>query len=366
MELQEAYQLTFWIKEHIEAAKIVQKYDALIAILNQNVNQPAQPFEDQKLALLDAITSVNMSTLNISQIDALEILNIYQAIGKQGKETLEEVLSDTFDIAHVVNQVTELKNELQSGIEKSNQLNTALEVIVEEEKPLLSTSQILTRVMFEEDAAVNNIVDLKDWSQKWFDIGRGFAIASGQAPEDVQIVGGARGSLILELAVLATTALPIAKAINLILDSMVKFKEYQFKAIEVRRLKEDDPKLADEFEEDAVRWEDRAQRLKADIVEEVSREIKKELPNLKKENHPEYEKAIKNLVDFTLKGGEVDCVIPEEEEEAEAEDESDTDDTPQEVIEAIRSLRTDFSKIRTAKEHLLLEHQNDPNNDVEE
>ncbi len=358
MELQETYQLTKWIRENIEEAQVDQKYDALIAVLTANArrqnNQPAQPFEDEKNNLVKSLTTINLNVLNIAQIQALEILGIFQNIGDLGERALEELLSDTLDIAHVVNQVTEMKNTLQEGITKSNQLSTALEVLIEEEEPLLSTSQILTRVMFEEDAAVNNIVDLKDWASKWFDIGRGFAIANGQAPEDIQVIGGARGTLIVELALLATTALPIAKAINMILDSMVKFKECQLKAIEVRRLKEDIPKMADEFEEDAKRWEDRVQRLKTDIVEEVSEEIKNHLPNLKKENHPEYEKAIKNLVDFTLKGGEVDCVFPEEDEDVENEDEDK--ETPQEVIEAIRTLKADFSRIRTLKENLLLEH----------
>ena len=169
---------------------------------------------------------------------------------------------------------------------QSNQLQTALAPLIEDSEPEISTDQVLTRVIFEQDASVKNIKELKDWTSKWFDIGRGFAMANGQTPEDVQVLGGARGSLIIELALFATTALPIAKAINLTLDSMVKYKNYQKRAIEVRRLKEDSPNLAKDFEEDAKRWEGRAKNLKKEIANDISDEIKQHFSDYKEEKNP--------------------------------------------------------------------------------
>jgi len=349
----EAYQLTKWIKTEIEEAQIVAKFEALFNALDANAkrpnNQPAQPFEEQKNALIDAITSININVLTLSQLHVLDILNINPNIGSHGKLKLEDILANTLDIAHVAQQINTMKSEIQQGIKKSNQLNAALVPFIEEEEPEVSRDQVLTRVMFEHDASVRDIKELRDWTSKWFDIGRGFAIANGQTPEDIQVIGGARGSLIIELALLATTALPIAKAINLTLDSMVKYKDYQLRAIEVRRLKEESPKLADEFEEDANRWETRAQVLKKEIADEISGEIKQYFSDYKDENQAELEKAVRTLVDFISKGGDVDCVIAEETEDEES---------PEDLTETIRLLRADFSHIRELKETLLLEHRN--------
>jgi hypothetical protein len=356
MQISECFHLTKWIKDEIENAQIVVKFDALFNILNTNSrrqnNQVAQPFEDQKNDLLEAITSVNINVLTLSQIDALELLEINQNIGNHGKSKILAILANTLDVAHVAAQVNTMKNEIQQGINKSNQLHLALEPIIDDEEPEIIQDHVLTRVMFEHDAAVRNIKELNDWITKWFHIGRGFAMANGQAPEDVQVIGGARGSLIIELALLATTALPIAKAINITLDSMVKFKDYQHRAIEVRRLKEDSPNLEKEFEEDAKRWEKRSQQLKKEVADNVTEEVKQYFSDYKEENQAEYGKAVKFLVDFITKGGDVDCVIAEESDEEEQ-------GTTEEVMETLRLLRSDFSHIRELKETLLLEHKDD-------
>ncbi len=359
MQITEAYQLTKWIKGEIEDGQIIAKFEALFAALDANAkrpnNQPAQPFEKQKTTLIDAITSININVLTLSQLHVLDILNINQNIGNHGKNKLEEILSNTLDIAHVAQQINTMKIEIQQGITKSSQLNAALVPFDEEKEPELSPDQVLTRVTFEHDASVKDIKELRDWTSRWFAIGRGFAMANGQTPEDIKVIGGARGSLIIELALLATTALPIAKAINLTLDSMVKYRDYQLRATEVRRLKEDSASLAEDFEEDAKRWEGRAQLLKKKIADEISGEIKQYFSNYKEENQAELEKAVRTLVDFISKGGDVDCVIAEE---------AGDEESPDELIETIRLLKADFSHIRELKETLLLEHRiNDDNSD---
>jgi len=352
MQIAETYQLTMWIQREIQEAQIVQKYNELFKVLNANAqrqnNQPAQPFEDQKNALIDAITSINVNLLTLSQLQVLKTLKISPHIGNQGEKSLNDILSNTLDIAHVAEQINMKKKEVQQGITQSGQLQAALAPIIDEEEPEIAPDQVLTRIIFEHEASVKNINELKDWSSKWFDIGRGFAIANGQTPEDVQVIGGARGSLIIELALLATTALPIAKAINLTLDSMVKYKDYQQRATEVRRLKEETSSLAEDFEEDAKRWESRALQLKEEVAEEISVEVQQHFTDYRQENQAELRKAVQTLVDFISKGGDVDCVISEE---------AQSEDTPEDLTETMRLLKADFSNIREIKDTLLLTHK---------
>lgn len=350
MQVSELYQLTQWVKSEIIENQIIQKYSTLVNILKSNLrraqNQPAKAFEEEKNDLLEAIVDIKINQLSLSQLNTLEKINIKPNIWIDGKEKIIELLNNTLDITHVAAQITQMQSELQQGIKYLQQLESALSPFIEEVEYEILPDHILTRVIFEHDASVENIEELKLWSSKWFDIGRGFAIANGQTPKDVQVIGGARGSLIIELALLATTALPIAKAINLILDSMIKYKDYQLKAFEVRELKKDTPKLAKDFEDDAKRWEKRATQLKKEIAEEVSEDIKQYFSNFKQDNIAEYNKAIKTLVDFLLKGGDVDCVISE-----------DSEQTSEEMTETVRLLKQDFTEIRSLKETLFLEHK---------
>ena len=351
MQITEIYQLALWIKKEVVEAQIINKYTNIVNVLNTNVqranNQQAQPFEQQKIDLINSIIAININALTLSQLDVLESLNISQNIGKNGKNKINEILKNTLDIAHVAQQITKMQGEIQQGVQKLNKLENALIPFVQDVNHELSSDHVLTRVIFEHDASVTNINELREWSSKWFDIGRGFAIANGQTPEDVKVIGGARGSLIIELALLATTAVPIAKAINLILDSMVKYKDFQLKAYEVRQLKDDNPKLVDDLEEDAKRWETRSLQLKKEISEEISTDIQQYFQDYREENRAELNKAVKTLVDFISKGGDVDCIIAEDINDEESQDE---------LIETMRLLKSDFSQIRLLKETLLLEH----------
>ena len=352
MEINEAYQLAEWIEEEINQTQTLSKFDDLINVFNSNIrrqnNQPLQPFEDQRLELISNLTNIKLHRLSVAQLKLLDELTIRPNIGKKGKKKIDSLLVDILDLATIHKELTEMRSQVQNGISKSNELKSALEEFVDVSLAPIEADQVLTRVTFDDDAAVRNIKDMKAWSSKWFDIGRGFAIANGQTPEDIQIVGGGRGSLVLELAILATTAVPIAKAINLILDSMVKYKDFQLKSIEVRKMKDENPKISNDLEEDAKRWEKRARLLKDDMSDEVAEEIKQYFPNFQEENQNEYEKAVKTLVDFISKGGDVDCVIA---------DHDDENEEPNEVTEALEILREDFAQIRNHKETYLLEHR---------
>ena len=123
MQLTEIYQLTGWIKREIEEAQIVQKFAALFNVLSANAkrpnNQPAQPFEEPKNALIEAITSINVNALTLSQLHVLDTLNINQNIGNNGKNKLNEILANTLDIAHVSQQINTIQIALQNYIVKS-------------------------------------------------------------------------------------------------------------------------------------------------------------------------------------------------------------------------------------------------------
>lgn len=353
MQTTELYQLTQWVESEIVDLEILEKLTTLHSILSSNSrrqnNQPAESFDEEKQDLIEKLGKIQLNLLSLEQITTLENLGIKNNISQYGINKINKVLVNTLDIAHVALEIEEMINEVQEGLNKLTLLENSLApFIIDGLDAEISEDQVLTRVIFEDDASVTNIEELKTWSSKWFDIGRGFAIANGQTPKDIEVIGGARGSLIIELAVLATTALPIAKAISMTLESMVKYKEFQLKAIEVRRLKDETPKLAKDFEDDAKRWEARAKQLKKEISDDISNDVIQYFSNYQKDNTAEYKKAVKTLVDFISKGGDVDCVVTDASEDSEI---------AAETIETMRQLREDFAEIRALKETLLLEHK---------
>lgn len=360
MEVSELYQLTEWFKVEVGNRAILKKYDELLRVINQNLNrannQPAQSFEDQRQDLISSLSEINLYLLTQSQIAILDSLNVGKCIGQAGIYEIEYILTNILDIAHVSESLSQLRNELAGGIESVASLRASLLPILEDE-PELDEGLILTRVTFSGEAQVSDINDLKDWATKWFDIGRGLAMSNGLTPEDVQIVGGGRGSLILELAINATLAIPLLKIVNMTLDAMVKVQQFRLKSQEIRDIKETTPNLEEELEQDAVRWEDRAEKLLDSAVENISESVKEHLSNHKKDANTELNKAIKTLVDFLSKGGDVDCVI---------QDDPVDEDGSTKLLGDLKVLREELSDIRALKQTLLLEYSDEEYEEGEE
>ena len=354
MHINELFALTEWVEKEIKSINLAGIYSNLFSVLDQNAkkqnNQPAQPFEQQKTDLLTALNGVNLYILSETQIASLDTMGILSNVGSEAASKVTELLSNTLDIAHVAAQVNAIQTELQQGVQKSDAIRAALTPITQQDEGDTETNKILTRITFHHDACINDIKELNEWSSKWFDIGRGFAMANGQTPEDVEIVGATKGSLILELAILASLALPIAKTINLTMDSLVKFQDFRIKSAEIRNMKAENENIAAELEEDAERWEARAIKVKEDAEIEITEKIKQHFDNYKEEANAELHKAVKTLIDFLSRGGDVDCVIPEEQEDEEEE-------LGAETAETLKTLREDFKRIRELKEDLLIEHK---------
>ena len=136
------------------------------------------------------------------------------------------------------------------------------------------------------------------------------------------------------------------------MDSLVKFQDFRLKSAEIRSMKGENESIAAELEEDAERWEARAVKVKEDAEVEITEKVKQYFDNYQEEASAELHKAVKTLIDFLAKGGDVDCVIPEEQEEDEQEVDVET-------AETLKTLREDFKRIRQLKEDLLIEHKPD-------
>jgi len=345
MNVSELFELTHWITREIEGAQIPQKYQALQTILQQHSqpNQQKTPFESQKDGLINALIKVPLGQLTRDQLDFLYHLGIASAVGEEGIEAIEDTLyKNVIDVATSAQKLQQMLQKINEGISKANQIKAGLTNCVLEEE-YETDNEILMRVSFTGHALMSNVTDFKSWGNIWYDIGRGIAMVHDASPEEVKIVGATKGSIIIELAVIASIATTTSGIILAALKVAEKVLDIKTKAEELRGLKMKNDKFAKDLEKEA-------ENEKKSGIEEITSEVVKTL-KIKKDGEGDKVKAldtaVKNLVNFIEKGGVVDFIIPEEEEEPEEGEEKKNEE-----------LRIAFQEIRQLEKKLaLIEHK---------
>ena len=343
MNVSELYKLTIWVSKEIEAAQIPSLYQALQQILQQNSQSSSkQPFEAQKDSLIKALEQVDLASLTKDQLAFLRELGIAEAVGDDGANAIEDVLyKNVIDLATAAQKTQLIYQEVAEGLAKSNQIKVGLTGIVSSEQYELD-NEILMRVTFTGQAKMGNIKDFKTWGNAWYDIGRGIALAHGTSPEDIKIVGATTGSIIIELAVVASIATTASGIILAALKVAEKVLDIKKKAEEIRGLKLTNEKLAKDLDEAADTEKEKG-------IEEITVTMIKKL-SIKKTGEGDKVKAletsIKNLVNFIEQGGEVDFIMPESGIEEGDEEPSN------------KELRVAFQEIRRLEEKIaLIEHK---------
>ncbi len=345
MNVSELFELTHWITKEIEGAQIPQKYQALQTIIQQHSqpNQQKQPFEEQKDDLIKALRNIPLSQLTRDQIDFLTHLGITDAVGEEGVETIKELLyKNVIDVATSATKLQQIIQKINEGIAKSNQIKTGLTDCVFEEV-YEAEDEVLMRVSFTGHALMENITDFKSWGNIWYDIGRGITMAHNASPEEVKIVGATKGSIVIELAVIAKIAATASGIILAALKVAEKVLNIRKKAEELRGLKLKNINLVKEIEKEA-------ENEKKSGIEEITINISAQL-KLKKDGEGDkinaLDKAVKNLVNFVENGGVVDFIMPDDAEELEEGEAKNNE-----------NLRVAFQEIRQLEKKLgLLEHK---------
>ena len=348
MNVSELFNLTNWVTDEIVSTQIPQKYQALQQILQQHSrpNQQKQPFETQKNDLTETIKNVPLRKLTKDQLLFLHELGIAQSVGDEGIKVIEDILyKNVIDVATSAQKLQQIHQEITKGIQKSDQIKAGLDGCVFEEE-YESDNEVLMRVSFTGHATMSNVTDFKSWGNIWYEIGRGIAMAHNTSPEAVKIVGATKGSIIIELAVIASIAMTTSGIILSALKVAEKVLDIRKKAEEIRNMKLNNKKLANDIDKEA-------EKEKTAGIEKISTGIIKKL-KLKKDGEGDkvnaLDKAVKNLVNFIESGGEVDFIIPEEEVESEESENA----TPK-----YGDLRVTFQEIRQLENKIkLLESKN--------
>jgi len=349
VQVTELLQLTHWIDKNIKAANVAQKYQQLQAILQQNVNtrnnQPQQPFKDQKDDVITTIKDISTGSLTNEQERMLDTLGIERHLGSHGIDKLEDILfKNGLDMATAAAEVATIHQEINSAVSQSDQLKASLTPLVAEEdgEDEDESTDVVMRVHFQNEVAMDNLSDFKKWGSTWWDIGRGIAMAHDYTPEDIRVVGAQKGSIIIELAVIAAIATTTSTIILSALKVADRVLTIRKKAEEIKSLQLNNKKLEDDLEKEAEK--EKNQGLK-NITQEISVTLNID-GNGDGEKLKVLEKSVKNLINFVENGGEVDFY---------ADDENISEDNQQDI----EQLKVNFAEIKKLEQRVLaIEHKN--------
>lgn len=344
MQIEELHDLTNWINREVVVTGVSALYNDLLTVLNQNA-QPSQtklPFEAQKEALFTTLKTVSLSDLSSGQLEILENIGIAHNVGSEGVEAIEDVLyRNALDIATVVNKITTVVAEINTGVQWSSQINTLLLHILDVEEVRVAEDGVLMRIHFQKEAHLSNLTEFKDWGKTWYEIGRGITMANGVAPEDIKVVGASKGSIILTLLATYGIARTTSDIILAALKVAEKVYDIKKKAQEVRALKIGNDAAEKALEKAAADTKESGiKTIIADTIKQIGLDKKNEGDKVNA-----LESSISKLVDFIEKGGEVDFVVPEETSSGEV-DKDDPD------VKARNDLRVIFKEVRVIEKKI--------------
>jgi hypothetical protein len=237
MDIAELWALLQWFNKHL-GPKFPRRYAALHAALTNNIqpNNQKQPVGEPAKQLTDLLRNVPVDVLTTSQLKFLADIEVASYVGETGAQKIEALLAQSaIDPVAAVNGVQEMINAATRAVERIGKLSSGLEGMVPAISP--EDDYAIVRVTFAHAAALNNVVDFKEWGNTWYLIARGITMAYGQAPESVRVVGASRGSIVIDLAVIYAIAKVFGSIVRQALEATNTLQEIRLKEQQIRELK---------------------------------------------------------------------------------------------------------------------------------
>ena len=329
MRAHEIMQLADWFDTHF--ANIQSAYEELLQVLEYNANHPdQQQIEPALNSLLAVIGEIRTQGLSIEQIEMLRKLEVFSLLGLQGASFVEQRVKDVaYDPA---TRVQEFQQMLSRLITANNHLSSfqraSHDLGLMYEPYQTSPDQLVVSVRFRDRVSIDNVPDLKNRTKDWYDITRGIALAAGETPDEVHVLGASRGSLIIEIACTLYFVRLLAEITTHITRAAVDIMEVRIGMEELKQKKILNALLAKELQ----RIE---KEKKENALETVKEDIRKLFPKgVSGDVSPALDKSIEHLMTFLDKGGELDFKLPPDV----LGPDTDTTDLPKKVAAVRKSI----------------------------
>lgn len=359
MNISELYSLATWIQNEVAGDKIQNPYVNLHSLLHQNTqpNQAKQPLAELQEKLLEAVSEAPVHQLSSEQMKVLQELEIKDLLGAEGIRFIDETLrSNDIDPATAAQKFKEAVRRMKSAINQANTLKETLNPYVPEEYEH-PENKYQMRVTFAGESDLQNFVDMKKWSQSWVTIARGITMAIDKAPEDIEILGASRGSVILDLLAEYEVIEVISEIVRVCFETTIAVQLIRLQAQEIRKnnreLKNDHMnKAADEM--DVAADKEQEKRIKK-IVKDVTKNLKINTETQSDKIKP-LTKSIEELVKFFNNDGNVDFISPpvdDIEEETETGEIKKLSPKEKKLLTQRTKITNKFEEIRKLKQRTL-------------
>ncbi len=354
MQIQELLRLADWYKDTVEVNGVINAYQALSNVVMNNTRSSSKvSFEGERDTLTTIIKGIDFSGLTLEQINLLSDMGVSQLVGEDGVNHLISTMEkNVIDIASVANHVSDDYNVLIQARDYFESVSSQLKKYYTSEKDEeISDDEVLVRIYFKDGASINDLNDFKESGNNWYNIGRGLALATDHAPEEIRIVGAEKGSVIIDIVAVSIIASALCKIVADVLENTQRILNIKKTLLEIDNLKLQNKKIAQDLEKEIEKETEKG----ADtILKNACRDLKISKDEGEKRNA--LKKSIELLMQFTQCGGKLDFIH----NEIEDDDEEDHDDAEKflrgqmelldENIERIRLLENDIKLLKEGKE----------------
>lgn len=307
MEVEKLEYLAQALRDVLQQENRQQLIQQFVAQANQLVQQPnAQSVNNLRNALSQLSSSGWIDfeewELDGQQREVLSRLGadlvLTEAGGNQLRERVEGNATNPRRLGQLLQEDAQQIGQLANW---AQQLSTLLPMSMPSSSAYTpSDDERIVRFHFRKDAGLTDFGALADWSAKFKRAFMAFDRLVGRSPEDVRVVGVRPGSVVIEVAASAATAIAIIKAVDLVLQVAERLMSLYRNWVELKHLRAS-PGVVDGLKQDHENASE-AEVKKIVVV------LQHEYP-MDGEDREEIRSAVglatRDLLSFVEKGGEV-------------------------------------------------------------
>ncbi|ODQ00551.1 hypothetical protein [Salinivibrio sp. SS2] len=318
MQINEIHELSIWYQSQVQKNSIAEHIHKIITLLKKNIIDESairKSITNQVSVLLSAITKINCSELTGNQRACLTHMNISSAV----LEGAHENFSNIFDMRNndrsfVVSTLERHLTSLQSAKTAFSHVQSSLPKIVPKEfiTPIhVPEGKVLTRLTFQHEASIENLVEFSTWAKRWNMIARGFSMAINESAEDFSVVNADKGSLIVDILAGAAAMKLICEALKALTDLAISLTELKSGLDKLKTCKElfDEEKFEEMLSDAQKRLNEKEDEVVDSVIDKLSQKGLVKNDNAKND----LARAIKEVHRFNSAGGSMTCLASNDE-----------------------------------------------------
>jgi hypothetical protein len=307
MRISELKKAMDFVVTHISKTNIQQYFMQLINVMEANARtrvpqQRLQPISDQKKILLDQVKKVDIEKfLTFNERKLLAIYVDLDIFGIKGAVKIEDIFTQRqLDQQGAIDDLRKLEQKYSKLIgDAQNVLNILQPFAI----PTLETDVPdgfgVLQITFKGAAAIENLDDLREYTDEWWKIVRGFGRLVDCTPGEVKVASFEKGSVIAEFF----ANFPLLEAIGLsgklFLSGLATFLVFKRQLLEV-----ENSQVATEATKQQMR--DDAQQYKDKLIEEVTQKVLEKYSDKPEDAKGEARLSVRLSSEFLEKGGTID------------------------------------------------------------